>query len=115
MTNLSSFVMPVDRGDVAAIVDILNALPEFRFLASRLSGMPDQSGSCPKGNIGVKLAPIRLSALRTDMQLTVWMDSAAPRRTACGLTPFPQRNNAPLHATAGQGRIDHCAGPDYWR
>jgi hypothetical protein len=38
MTNLSSFVMPDDRADVAAIVDIVNALPEIRFLAPRLSG-----------------------------------------------------------------------------
>lgn len=76
--------------------------------------MPDQPRSWLQGNIGVKPAPIRLSALRTDAHLTPRTFQSGTIALDHGLTPFPQRDNAHLHATAGRERIDQGPGPAYW-
>src|SRR6266496_4015607 len=67
MTKRSSFVIPPDRVEVAVIVDIWIAPPGFIDGQACSSAEPGSIAlwAWPQGNIGVKPAPIRLSALCT--------------------------------------------------
>jgi hypothetical protein len=68
MTKRSSFVIPPDLTDVAAIVDMLDRSPQLLMqkLASMCRSSPDGCmGLQTQGNIAVKTLPIRLLALCT--------------------------------------------------
>jgi len=64
MTKRSSFVIPAALPVVAVIVDI-STLPKSLMQKSALAELGRIRWASPQGNIAVKPAPIRLSALYT--------------------------------------------------
>src|SRR5882757_11537307 len=115
MTKRSSFVIPPVLADVAVIVDISNA-PQNSLMQSppRAELSRIELWASLYGNIAVKLAPIRLSALCTaPPEAVVSMarimfpgDAVRPiilRRTSGGLTAFKRARIARLRATRRQG------------
>src|SRR3979490_3304738 len=115
MTKRSSFVIPPVRVDVAVSVDISIAPQESLMQSPPRAelGRIEQWASL-YGNIAVKPAPIRLSALCTTAPEAVvsvlrtisGVDAVRPiilRRTSGGLTAFKRARIAHLHATPRQG------------
>src|SRR4029079_7012991 len=96
MTKRSSFVIPAALPDVAVIVDI-STLPKID-AKSALAELGRITWASPQGNIPVKPAPIRLSALCTAFlpMPAVHLAPDPPRRAQgaycgaqeCGLTAF---------------------------
>src|SRR6476469_7846458 len=94
MTKRSSFVIPAALPDVAVIVDI-STLPKID-AKSALAELGRISWASPQGNIPVKPAPIRLSALctvftaywRSTLHRTTEARRACCGAQVCGLTAF---------------------------